>query len=258
MSGENILIVEDEEDIAELLEYNLQRHDYVATSVGSGEEGLQATRESKPQLVLLDLMLPGLGGLDVCRRLKADPATAGIPVIMLTAKGEEEDIIAGFDAGADDYVTKPFRPKVLLARVKAVLRRGAAKRRNDDEPLTQGPLHIHPGRFEVTVDGLPVELTRTEFRILSFLASRPGWVFTRGQIVKAVHGDDYPVTGRAVDVQVAALRRKLGAGGRMVQTVRGIGYKMDDGTGVDTDPDANADADSDADAGENELADGPK
>ena len=231
MARENILIVEDEEDIAELLEYNLQRLDYVPTSVGTGEDGLQAARDSRPDLVLLDLMLPGLSGLDVCRRLKADPVTATIPIIMLTAKGEEEDIIAGFDAGADDYVTKPFRPKVLLARVKAVLRRGAAERRSEDDPIERGILHIHPGRFEVAVKGAPVELTRTEFRILSFLASRPGWVFTRGQIVKAVHGDDYPVTGRAVDVQVAALRRKLGAGGRMVQTVRGIGYKMDDGIG---------------------------
>ncbi len=241
MAGKNILIVEDEEDIAELLEYNLQRQGYATTGVGSGEDGLNAVRDARPDLILLDLMLPGLNGLDVCRRLKAEPATKTIPVIMLTAKGEEEDIIAGFDAGADDYVTKPFRPKVLLARVKAVLRRGAAERRSEDDPIEHGPFYILPGRFEVAVDGTPVELTRTEFRILSFLASRPGWVFTRGQIVKAVHGDDYPVTGRAVDVQVAALRRKLGSGGQMVQTVRGVGYKMDDGTGIDSDSEIAAD-----------------
>jgi two-component system phosphate regulon response regulator PhoB len=228
MSGENILIVEDEDDIAELLEYNLQRHGYRPNAVMTGEDGLNAAREDRPDLVLLDLMLPGLSGLEVCRQLKADPASSRIPIIMLTAKGEEEDIIAGFDAGADDYVTKPFRPKILLARVAAVLRRGAAERRQEGDPFELGRLRIHPGRHEVTVDGEPVEMTRTEFRILSFLSLRPGWVFTRGQIVKAVHGDDYPVTGRSVDVQVAAVRRKLGAAGDMLQTVRGVGYKVGD------------------------------
>ncbi len=228
MSGEHILIVEDEEDIAELLEYNLQRQGYEPSSVGTGEDGLDQSRESIPDLILLDLMLPGMSGLEVCRRLKADSTTEKIPVIMLTAKGEEEDIIAGFDAGADDYVTKPFRPKVLLARVKAVLRRGAARKVRQEDILEIGEITIHPGRHQVTVAEQAVELTRTEFRILHFLASRPGWVFTRGQIVRSVHGDDYPVTGRSVDVQVAALRRKLGEAGNMILTVRGIGYKMGD------------------------------
>ena len=226
MAGEHILIVEDEDDIAELLEYNLQRHDYDAHSVGTGEDGRALAHETLPDLLILDLMLPGLSGIEVCRRLKRDPATAGIPVIMLTAKGEEEDIISGFDAGADDYVTKPFRPKVLLARVQAVLRRGAAHRTREGDVLEIGDIVIHPGRHEVTVDAEKVELTRTEFRILQFLASRPGWVFTRGQIVRAVHGDDYPVTGRAVDVQVAALRRKLGDAGELIRTVRGVGYRV--------------------------------
>ena len=226
MAGEHILIVEDEDDISELLEYNLQRQDYDAHCVGTGEEGLSEARDGLPDLVILDLMLPGLSGLEVCRRLKDDPETAGIPVIMLTAKGEEEDVIAGFDAGADDYVTKPFRPKVLLARVQAVLRRGAARRVREDDELEIADVTIHPGRHEVRVGAAQVDLTRTEFRILQFLASRPGWVFTRSQIVRAVHGDDYPVTGRSVDVQVAALRRKLGDKGEMIQTVRGVGYKM--------------------------------
>jgi two-component system alkaline phosphatase synthesis response regulator PhoP len=228
MAGEYILIVEDEEDIAELLEYNLQRQGYQPEAVGTGEDGLKLARESFPDLVLLDLMLPRLSGLEVCRNLKADPETAGIPVIMLTAKGEEEDIIAGFDAGADDYVTKPFRPKVLLARVKALLRRGAAARLRQNDVLELEGISIHSGRHEVHVDGRQVDLTRTEFLILQFLASRPGWVFTRGQIVRSVHGDDYPVTGRSVDVQVAALRKKLGPAGDMVKTVRGVGYKMGD------------------------------
>jgi len=228
MAGEHILIVEDEEDIAELLEYNLERHGYVAESVGTGEDGLNLTREAKPHLVLLDLMLPGLSGLKVCRELKADPATAGIPIIMLTAKGEEEDIIAGFEAGADDYVTKPFRPKVLLARIQAVLRRGPSRTTREEDSLEMEEIRIHPGRHEVLVHEDPVDLTRTEFRILHLLASRPGWVFTRGQIVKSVHGDDYPVTGRSVDVQVAALRRKLGTAGDHIRTVRGVGYKMGD------------------------------
>jgi len=228
MAGEHILIVEDEEDIAELLEYNLERNGYNPVSVGTGEDGLSQAREVQPDLLLLDLMLPGLSGLKVCRELKSDPATARIPVIMLTAKGEEEDIISGFEAGADDYVTKPFRPKVLLARIQAVLRRGASRRAREEDVIEMDGLRIHPGRHEVTAGGDPVELTRTEFRILHLLASRPGWVFTRGQIVKSVHGDDYPVTGRSVDVQVAALRRKLGEAGGLIRTVRGVGYKMGD------------------------------
>ncbi len=228
MAGEHILIVEDEADIAELLEYNLERGDYAPQTVATGEEGLVQVREAGPDLVILDLMLPGLSGLEVCRRLKADPGTAGIPVIMLTAKGEEEDVIAGFEAGADDYVTKPFRPKVLLARVRAVLRRGAGRRPRPGEVQELDGLAIHPGRHEVRVGERAVELTRTEFGILRFLASRPGWVFTRNQIVRSVHGDDYPVTSRAVDVQIAALRRKLGPAGAQIRTVRGVGYKLGD------------------------------
>ena len=228
MAGEHILIVEDEADISELLEYNLERQDYDPQSVATGEEGLVQAREGQPDLVILDLMLPGLSGLEVCRRLKGDPETREIPVIMLTAKGEEEDVIAGFEAGADDYVTKPFRPKVLLARVRAVLRRRADRKTRDDDVLELAGVEIHPGRHEVRIGGRGVELTRTEFRILQFLASRPGWVFTRTQIVRSVHGEDYPVTGRSVDVQVAALRRKLGDAGSLIQTVRGVGYKMGD------------------------------
>lgn len=228
MAGENILIVEDEEDIAELLEYNLARQGYQAEAVDTGEKGLQVCLETLPDLMILDLMLPKLSGLEVCKKLKSDPATAGVPVIMLTAKGEEEDIIAGFEAGADDYVTKPFRPKVLLARVRALLRRGAVSRKSADDELIFESIRIHIGRHEVFSHDEKVDLTNTEFRILYFLASRPGWVFTRRQIVKSVHGEDYPVTGRSVDVQVAALRRKMGISGDHIKTVRGVGYKMGD------------------------------
>ena len=228
MGDELILVVEDEEDIQELVEYNLIKAGYRVECAETGEEGLLAAREHEPDLVVLDLMLPGLGGLEVCRRLKSGPDTAEMPIIILTAKGEEEDIVAGFKAGADDYVTKPFSPRVLIARVGAVLRR-----RQHDEAASNGVLRafditIHPGRHEVLVGDELVQLTHTEFNILYFLVSRPGWVFTRNQIVRAVHGEDYPVTGRSVDVQMAALRKKLGDAGKHIETVRGVGYKLGD------------------------------
>jgi len=226
MADELILVVEDEADIQELLEYTLGKDGYRVDVTDRGEEALELVHEHRPSLVVLDLMLPGLDGLEVCRRLKRAEKTREIPVIILTAKGEEEDVVAGFEAGADDYVTKPFSPKVLSARVAAVLRRAPENRADADGSVHFQEIHIHPGRHEVSVDDQAVVLTHTEFRILQFLASRPGWVFTRNQIVRAVHGDDYPVTGRSVDVQVASLRKKLGAGARHVSTVRGVGYKL--------------------------------
>jgi two-component system alkaline phosphatase synthesis response regulator PhoP len=226
MADELILVVEDEADIQELLEYTLGKDGYRVDVTDRGEEALELAQEHLPALVVLDLMLPGLDGLEVCRRLKRVEQTRGIPVIILTAKGEEEDVVAGFEAGADDYVTKPFSPKVLSARVAAVLRRAPENRAAADGSLNFQEICIHPGRHEVLVDGQPVVLTHSEFRILQFLASRPGWVFTRNQIVRAVHGDDYPVTGRSVDVQVASLRKKLGPAARHVSTVRGVGYKL--------------------------------
>ena len=226
MSDELILVVEDEEDIQELLEYTLLNAGYRVDVTDRGEEALELVREHSPALMVLDLMLPGLDGLEVCRRLKSSEDANSLPVIILTAKGEEEDVIAGFDAGADDYITKPFSPKVLTARVQAVLRRSAESRPDAEGAIAFGEIHIHPGRFEVHVDGEPTSLTHTEFRILHFLASRPGWVFSRTQIVRAVHGEDYPVTGRSVDVQVARLRKKLGPASRHISTVRGVGYKL--------------------------------
>jgi two-component system alkaline phosphatase synthesis response regulator PhoP len=223
MSKESILVMEDEEDILELLKYNLAKEGYRVTAVGSGEEGLKATL---PDLVLLDLMLPGMDGLEVCRRFKQDARTRHVPIVMLTAKGEEADIVAGLELGADDYITKPFSPRVLLARVRAVLRRHAPAPSEEDTPLVLHDLTIHPGRHEVLVQGRPVELTATEFRLLTMLARRPGWVFTRSQIVQEVHGEDYPVTDRAVDVQIVWLRKKLGSCGKYIGTVRGVGYRF--------------------------------
>ncbi len=226
MAKEQILVVDDEEDILELVRYNLSKEGYRVNLVTSGEEALKAARTGQPDVILLDLMLPGVDGLEVCRLLKQDPKTQHIPVIMLSAKGEEADIVTGLELGAADYITKPFSPRILLARLRAVLRRRAADTVPESAPLTIHDLVIHPGRHEVLVQGRPVDLTVTEFRLLHMLARRPGWVFTRSQIVNGVHGDDYPVSDRSVDVQVVGLRKKLGVCGDYIETVRGVGYRF--------------------------------
>nr|WP_320049058.1 response regulator transcription factor [uncultured Desulfuromonas sp.] len=230
--NKKILIVEDEEDILALVHYNLSRDGFQVTTATTGEEGVEQARKEHPDLMILDLMLPGMDGLEVCEALKKDRELRDIPVIMLTAKGEESDIVKGLEMGAADYVTKPFSPKVLLARVKAVLRRYEQGDETEHVPtdavIERHGLVIHPGRNEVLVDGRSVDLTYTEFRVLHFLASRPGWVFTRYQIVNAVRGEDYSVTDRAVDVQIVGLRRKLGNFGHCIETVRGVGYRFKD------------------------------
>jgi two-component system, OmpR family, alkaline phosphatase synthesis response regulator PhoP len=223
-----ILVVEDDADILELITVNLERHRFEVQGVESGEKALKLLRKKKPDLMLLDLMLTGMDGLDVCRQMRGDPAMAGVPVIMVTAKGEESDIVAGLELGADDYIVKPFSPRVLVARVKAVLRRRSQSSSGSGGVIHIHDLIIHPGRHEVQVKNKTVDLTFTEFRILHLLASRPGWVLTRYQIVDAVHGDDYPVTERSVDVQVVGLRKKLGAAGKYIETVRGVGYRFKD------------------------------
>ncbi|MDX2494563.1 MAG: response regulator transcription factor [Desulfuromusa sp.] len=223
----SVLIVEDEEDILALLQYNLIKAGYSAECACHGVEALTAIAAEKPDLILLDLMLPGIDGLEICRRLRNDEATSEIPIIMLTARGEEADIVCGLELGADDYVTKPFSIKVLLARVQTVLRRRSAlQQQADSEELIRGDLRIHPGRSLVQVAGTNIDLTFTEFRVLEALASRPGWVFTRYQLVNAVRGEDYAVTDRAVDVQIAGLRKKLGSCSHYIETVRGIGYRF--------------------------------
>jgi two-component system alkaline phosphatase synthesis response regulator PhoP len=226
MAKQKILAVDDEEDILELLRFNLTKEGFEVVCAISGEEALKSALSHRPDLILLDLLLPGMDGLEVARRLKKEDATKETPIIMVTAKGEEADIVAGLEVGAEDYITKPFSRKVLIARVRAVLRRKGAAPEDDKEVLAVHDLLIHPGRREVLVKGKPVPLTFTEFGILNFLARRPGWVFTRSQIVDAVRGDEYFVTDRAVDVQIVGLRKKLGSAAKAVETVRGVGYRF--------------------------------
>ncbi len=226
MSREKVLVVEDEEDILELITYNLVKEGYRPAGVTSGEDSLDKVRSDPPDAVVLDLMLPGIDGLEVCKTLKRDPRTQNIPIVMLTAKGEEADIVTGLELGADDYIVKPFSPRVLVARLKAVLRRKSKEGITEDRPLSVGVFTIHPGRHEVLINDEQVSLTFTEFRVLHFLASRPGWVFTRYQIVDGVRGDNYPVTDRSVDVLIVGLRKKLGPHGRTIETVRGVGYRF--------------------------------
>jgi two-component system phosphate regulon response regulator PhoB len=226
MARETILIVEDEEEIQELLHYNLSKDGFRSIGVLSGEDAIKKARNEHYDCILLDLMLPGMDGLDVCRALKKDEKTRSIPVIMLTAKGEEPDIVTGLELGADDYIVKPFSPKVLIARIKTVLRRKSAEPVDESAPLQVHEMQIHPGRREVLFKNKPIELTNMEFQLLHFLASRPGWVFSRYQIVEGVRGDNYPVTDRSVDVMIVGLRKKLGDAGSLIETVRGAGYRF--------------------------------
>ncbi|MHB9027657.1 MAG: response regulator [Candidatus Latescibacterota bacterium] len=226
MAKERILVVDDEEDILELIGYNLARDGYFVETAKTGESALEKVRRDKPDLVILDLMLPGIDGLEVCRLLKRDSQTAPIPVVMVTAKGEDADIVTGLELGADDYVTKPFSPRVLLARVKAVLRRDRKEFPEEPVIIRASDMEINLTTREVTVRDFPVQLTATEFNILFYITKRPGWVFTRNQIINAIRGDDYPVTERSIDVQIVGLRKKLGEAGKHIQTVRGIGYRF--------------------------------
>ncbi len=225
MAHEHILVVEDESDIQELIRYNLEKEGYKVSCVATGEAALRSAGATPPGLVILDLMLPGMDGLAVCKELRSQARTRSVPVVMLTAKGEEIDVVTGLEVGADDYVVKPFSPRILLARVRAVLRR----RESDGEAcpvIRRGPVTIDATRHEVTLDGEPVTLTLTEFRVLEYLARRPGIVFSRYQIVDAVKGEDYPVTDRSVDVQIVGLRKKLGRFSDCIETVRGVGYRF--------------------------------
>ena len=226
MQDKQILVVEDEEDILELVSFNLKKEGYKVKGVTSGEEALQEVRREVPNLIILDLMLPGVNGFDVCKSLRNDYRTKTIPVIMLTARSEEADIVIGLELGADDYLTKPFSPRELIARVRAILRRSEARVSEHEALLKVHDIEINVKRHEVLISGNSINLTSTEFRILSLLADRPGWVFTRDQIVGAVHEQEYAVTDRSVDVMIVGLRRKLGTSGQFIETVRGVGYRL--------------------------------
>jgi two-component system alkaline phosphatase synthesis response regulator PhoP len=226
MAGESVLVVEDERDILELIKHRLVKEGFLVESAVTAEEGLEKAREKPPDLIVLDLMLPGIDGFDACRILKNDKRTQHIPIVMLTAKGEESDIVAGLETGADDYITKPFSLPVLVARLNAVLRRENGTRVNGGEAIHSHGVTIHTGRHEVLVNNDKVSLTPTEFMILNLLIRHPGWIYNRGQIIDATRDGEAIVTDRAVDVQIVNLRKKLGNAGRLIETVRGVGYKF--------------------------------
>ena len=229
MNHETILLVEDEHDIQDLLKFNLEHENFSVSIADNGEDALAALQGSKPNVILLDLMLPGIDGIEVCRRIKANADTCDIPILMLTAKDSETDIIAGLEMGASDYITKPFSPKVLLARIHAVLRRPAShldKEENDIPTLHLGVLTIDSQRHKVEIKGKEIHLTHTEFLILHLLAESAGKAFSRQHIVDQVRGESYSVTDRIVDVQMVSLRKKLGVLGAWVETVRGVGYRF--------------------------------
>jgi two-component system alkaline phosphatase synthesis response regulator PhoP len=228
-----VVVIEDEPDILEVIQHNLSREGFKVVPCSDGAEGLKAVQNEAPAIVLLDLMLPGMDGLEICRSLKMDTVTQHIPIVMITAKAEESDIVLGLGLGADDYITKPFRPRELVARVKAVLRRVPPGASAGPERLVRSGLTVDAVRHQVMVDDSEVKLTATEFRLLHFIASHPGRVFTRDQLVHRAIGEDAVVVDRNIDVHVRSIRQKLGRYRAMIETVRGVGYRFRE---VDEDP----------------------
>jgi DNA-binding response OmpR family regulator len=229
MSKKKIVIIEDEPDILEVLSYNLKREGFDVFTATNGTLGLSLAEKVSPDLLLLDLMLPGLDGIEICSSIKNNPATQNTLIIMVTAKGEESDIVLGLGVGADDYITKPFSPKELVARVKAVLRRGQLV---DTVPTTEkvrvGDLAIDTSKYEVTIGGKEVRLTATEFRLLHYLASNPGRVFSREQLLSRAMGDDVVVVDRNIDVHIRGIRKKMDMDPPLIETIRGVGYRLRD------------------------------
>ncbi len=227
MEKATILIVDDEQDILELIEYNLKNEGYSILRAQAGEQAIKIAKQSLPDLIVLDLMLPGIDGLEVTRYLRSTEQTRDMPIVMLTAKGEESDIITGLELGANDYISKPFSPKVLVARIRAILRRRRKESEQEPEGIKQeGDLIIDRKRHVVTLEGRAVDLTLSEFELLCFLADKKGWVFTRGQIVDAIRGENYAVTERSIDVVIVGLRKKLKTYASAIETVRGVGYRF--------------------------------
>ena len=227
MARNKIVIIEDEPDILEVLSYNLKREGFIVLAAFDGNAGLSLVKKEKPDLVLLDLMLPGKDGIDICASIKNDTDLINTLVIMVTAKGEESDVVLGLGVGADDYVSKPFSPKELVARVKAVLRRGTLLDINPEkEKIECGDLIIDVGKHKVLVKGQEIKLTATEFRILHYLASNVGRVFSREQLLNKALGDATIVVDRNVDVHIRGIRKKLGMQVPVIETIRGVGYRF--------------------------------
>jgi two-component system phosphate regulon response regulator PhoB len=220
-----ILVVDDEHDLLELLRYSLSREGYSVTCLDSGEKVFEEIQTRSPDLMILDIMLPGVDGLDICRMVKSSAATMHVPILMLSAKSEDSDVVTGLELGADDYLTKPFSPRVLVARVKKILRKTQAGM-PQDAVIAMGPITIFPAKHEVRVNDTPADLTLTEYRILLALVSRPRWVLSRDQIVDSARGTNAVVTMRSVDVHIVRLRQKLEPFGHCIETVRGIGYRF--------------------------------
>jgi DNA-binding response OmpR family regulator len=225
MKKGTILVIDDEKDLIELVRYNLEKEGFDVIACTDGQAGLEVVKKHRPDLVMLDLMMPGVDGLQVCQRLRSDPRSGRIPVIMLTAKATEADRVVGLELGADDYITKPFSPREVVARVKAVLRR-SVPHQDERQVIRSGELVIDLTGHEVSYRGQRLALTATEFRILEFLAARPGRVFSRDEIIDAALGNETAVFDRTVDVHITAIRRKLGPGSEQIETVRGFGYKF--------------------------------
>ena len=227
MAREKILVVDDEKDIIELIRYNLEKEGLKVITATSGEEAIRRASNENPQLIVLDLMLPGIDGLEVCRILKRETKTSSIPVVMLTVKSDETDIVVGLELGADDYITKPFSPRILAARVKAILRRKEPKEEKA-EIIKIGPLTINLAKYQVSLKNKPLSLTATEFKILAFLAQNKGKVFTRDQLLDKAWKEESFVVDRTVDVHIRRLRQKLGPASYLIETIRGVGYKFKD------------------------------
>lgn len=232
MSQATVLVIDDEKDLLELVRYNLEKEHLDVITAADGASGLEIGLKHKPDLVLLDLMMPGMNGMEVCKQLRADPRTARVPIIMLTAKASETDKIVGLEMGADDYITKPFSVRELLARVRAVLRRGTNTSTEKTSTIRRGELNIDIDRHEVTWAGKKLTLTPTEFRILEYITTRPERMLSRDEIIDGALGKETSIFDRTIDVHVTALRKKLGPGGKHIETVRGFGYKWTESPGM--------------------------